>query len=74
MVNTKSIRLLIANLIVKFLYVKIKYLYSDLEETLYMSSPSGYEKLIGINKVCKLKNSIYDLHRSARIWKYENEI
>jgi hypothetical protein len=72
-VNIESLRLFIAlaaklNLIVKFFDVKTAYLYSDLEETIYMSPPPGYEDLIGDEKVCKLKKSIYGLPQSGRNW------
>ncbi|GFV10265.1 retrovirus-related Pol polyprotein from transposon TNT 1-94 [Trichonephila clavipes] len=63
-VNIESFRLLIAlaaklKLNVNFFDVKTAYLYGDLEETVYVLPPPGYEKLIGDDKVCKLKKSIY---------------
>ncbi|GFX34332.1 retrovirus-related Pol polyprotein from transposon TNT 1-94 [Trichonephila clavipes] len=68
-VNIESFRLLIAlaaklKLNVNFFDVKTAYLYGDLEETVYVSPPPGYEKLIGDDKVCKLKKSIYGLPHS----------
>ncbi|GFS47469.1 copia protein [Trichonephila clavipes] len=59
-VNIESFRLLIAlaaklKLNVNFFDVKTAYLYGDLEETVYVLPPPGYEKLIGDDKVCKLK-------------------
>ncbi|GFU10714.1 retrovirus-related Pol polyprotein from transposon TNT 1-94 [Trichonephila clavipes] len=36
------------------------------EETVYVLPPPGYEKLIGDDKVCKLKKSIYGLPQSGR--------
>ncbi|GFW54533.1 retrovirus-related Pol polyprotein from transposon TNT 1-94 [Trichonephila clavipes] len=63
-VNIESFRLLIGlaaklKLNVNFFDVKTAYLYGDLEETVYVLPPPGYEKLIGDDKVCKLKKSIY---------------
>ncbi|GFU70492.1 copia protein [Trichonephila clavipes] len=59
-VNIESFRLLIAlaaklKLNVNFFDVKTAYLYGDLAETVYVLPPPGYEKLIGDDKVCKLK-------------------
>ncbi|GFX43221.1 retrovirus-related Pol polyprotein from transposon TNT 1-94 [Trichonephila clavipes] len=72
-VNIESFRLLIAlaaklKLNVNFFDAKTAYLYGDLEETVYVLPPPGYEKLIGDDKVCKLKKSIYGLPQSGRNW------
>ncbi|GFU61113.1 retrovirus-related Pol polyprotein from transposon RE2 [Trichonephila clavipes] len=72
-VNIESFRLLIAlaaklKLNVNFFDVKTAYLYGDLEETVYVLPPPGYEKLIGDDKVCKLNKSIYGLPQSGRNW------
>ncbi|GBM40519.1 Retrovirus-related Pol polyprotein from transposon RE1 [Araneus ventricosus] len=72
-VNIESFRLLIAlasklNLMVRFFDVKTAYLYSDKEETVYMLPPPGFERLVGDEKVCKLKRSIYGLPQSGRNW------
>ncbi|GFV30547.1 retrovirus-related Pol polyprotein from transposon TNT 1-94 [Trichonephila clavipes] len=72
-VNIESFRLLIAlatklKLNVNFFDVNTAYLYGDLEETVYVLPPPGYEKLIGDDKVCKLKKSIYGLPQSGRNW------
>ncbi|GFV43748.1 CTP synthase 1 [Trichonephila clavipes] len=72
-VNIESFRLLYAlaaklKLNVNFFDVKTAYLYGDLEETVYVLPPPGYEKLIGDDKVCKLKKSIYGLPQSGRNW------
>ncbi|GFV63776.1 retrovirus-related Pol polyprotein from transposon TNT 1-94 [Trichonephila clavipes] len=72
-VNIESFRLLIApaaklKLNVNFFDVKTAYLYGDLEETVYVLPPPGYEKLIGDDKVCKLKKSNYGLPQSGRNW------
>ncbi|GFX62251.1 retrovirus-related Pol polyprotein from transposon TNT 1-94 [Trichonephila clavipes] len=63
-VNIESFRLLIAlaaksKLNVNFFDVKTAYLYGDLEETVYVLPPPGYEKLIGDDKVCKLKKKVF---------------
>ncbi|GFW05983.1 retrovirus-related Pol polyprotein from transposon TNT 1-94 [Trichonephila clavipes] len=70
-VNIESFRLLIAlaaklKLNVNFFDVKTAYLYGDLEETVFVLSPPGYEKLIGDDKVCKLKKNSYGLPQSGR--------
>ncbi|GFV77709.1 retrovirus-related Pol polyprotein from transposon TNT 1-94 [Trichonephila clavipes] len=70
-VNIESFRLLIAlaaklKLNVNFFDVKTAYIYGNLEETVYVLPPPGYEKLIGDDKVCKLKKSIYGLPQSGR--------
>nr|GBN20086.1 Retrovirus-related Pol polyprotein from transposon TNT 1-94 [Araneus ventricosus] len=72
-VNIESFRLLIAlasklNLMVRFFDVKTAYLYSDIEETVYMLPPPGFDRLVGDGKVCKLKRSIYGLPQSGRNW------
>ncbi|GFT38190.1 retrovirus-related Pol polyprotein from transposon TNT 1-94 [Trichonephila clavipes] len=72
-VNIESFRLLIvlaakSKLNVNFFDVKTAYLYGDLEETVYVLPPPGYEKLIGDDKICKLKKSIYGLPQSGRNW------
>ncbi|GBN74197.1 Retrovirus-related Pol polyprotein from transposon TNT 1-94 [Araneus ventricosus] len=72
-VDIESFRLLIAlasklNLMVRFFDVKTAYLYSDIEETVYMLPPPGFERLVGDGKVCKLKRSIYGLPQSGRNW------
>ncbi|GFU83905.1 copia protein [Trichonephila clavipes] len=66
-VNIESFRLLIAlaaklKLNVNFFDVKTAYLYGDLEETVYVLPPPGYEKLIGDDKVCKLKRVFMVCH------------
>ncbi|GFU71328.1 retrovirus-related Pol polyprotein from transposon TNT 1-94 [Trichonephila clavipes] len=44
------------------------YVYGDLEETVHFLPRSGFEKLVGDDKVCKLKKSIYGLPQSGRNW------
>ena len=48
------------------LNVKNAFLNGDLEEKAFMSLPSGFEKRLGINKVWRLKKSLYDLKQSSR--------
>lgn len=42
------------------------YLYGNLEEEIYMAQPKGYED--GTDRVCKLKQSIYGLKQSGKMW------
>ncbi|GKF85948.1 retrotransposon protein, putative, ty1-copia subclass [Tanacetum coccineum] len=43
------------------------FLHGNLEETIYMRQPSGFEEGTG-NKVCLLKKSLYGLKQSPRQW------
>ncbi|GJT14077.1 retrotransposon protein, putative, ty1-copia subclass [Tanacetum coccineum] len=47
--------------------VKTAFLHGNLEETIYMRQPPGFEEGIG-NKVCLLKKSLYGLKQSPRQW------
>ncbi|GJV40323.1 retrotransposon protein, putative, ty1-copia subclass [Tanacetum coccineum] len=47
--------------------VKMAFLHGNLEETIYMRQPPGFEEGTG-NKVCLLKKSLYDLKQSPRQW------
>ncbi|GJU83564.1 retrovirus-related pol polyprotein from transposon TNT 1-94 [Tanacetum coccineum] len=47
--------------------VKTAFLHGNLEETIYMRQPLGFEKGTG-NKVCFLKKSLYGLKQSPRQW------
>jgi Reverse transcriptase (RNA-dependent DNA polymerase) len=44
------------------------FLQGALEEKVYMTLPSDYDKEEGINMVCKLRELIYGLKQSPRIW------
>lgn len=76
-VNMVFIRLLIAYAAVERLKiatfdVKTAFLYGDLDETIYMDQPKGFEK--DKNKVCLLKRSLYGLKQAPRQWglKFKN--
>lgn len=69
-VRHETLRILLAvagkrKLIVKHYDVKTAFLYGDLEETIYMKQPEGFENG---NYVCKLKKGLYGLKQSARNW------
>ena len=46
--------------------VKAAFLNGELEETIYMHQPEGFE--LDSSKVCELKKSLYGLKQSARCW------
>ena len=46
--------------------VSTAFLYGDLDETIYMSQPEGYND--GTNNVCRLKKSLYGLKQAPRCW------
>ena len=69
--NMTSIRMLFAfaaieNLKIAQFDVKTAFLYGDLDETVYMEQPQGFEE--DPNKVCQLKRSLYGLKQSPRQW------
>jgi transposase InsO family protein len=46
--------------------VSTAFLYGELEETVFMRQPQGYED--GTSKVCQLKRSLYGLKQAPRCW------
>ena len=48
--------------------VKNTFLNRDLEDDIFMSQPSGFEKRLGERKVCRLKKPLYGLKQSSRAW------
>lgn len=55
------------NLIVQHIDAKAAFLNGELEETIYMKQPPGFEEGEP-NLVCKLKKSLYGLKQAAKIW------
>ena len=48
--------------------VKTKFLHGDLEEEIYMKKPKVYAVKGKRELICKLKNSLYGLKQSPRMW------
>ena len=48
--------------------VKNVFLNGEFEDEVYMDLPPGFENEYGIEKVCKLKRSLYGLKKSPRAW------
>ena len=48
--------------------VKTTFLYSDLEEEIYMMQPQGFEVRGKEKMVCKLQKSLYGLKQAPRQW------
>jgi hypothetical protein len=57
----------INDLILKQLDVKTAFLNGDLEETIYMRQPPGYEEG-GVGIACRLRKSLYGLKQAPRAW------
>ena len=71
MVNHKSIRFILS-LVAKLdmeleqMDVKTTFLHGELEETILMKQPQGFEVKEEEDKVCLLKKSLYGLKQSPR--------
>lgn len=70
-VKYTSVRTILAiaaakNLTLKQFDVKTAFLYSELEEEIYMKQPKGYDDNTG--RVCKLLKSLYGLKQASRCW------
>ena len=48
--------------------VKTTFLHRDLEEDIYMKQPEGFMVKVKKELVCRLKNSLYGLKQSPRMW------
>ena len=57
----------IKNYHVKHFDIKTAFLYGDLEETIFIKQPKGFENK-NKNFVCKLNKSLYGLKQSAKNW------
>lgn len=71
-----SIRVLLAlaaerNFEIKHFDVQIAFLYGDLEETIYMKQPPGFEDGHNPDYVCLLKKSLYDLKQATQYWNHK---
>jgi hypothetical protein len=53
---------------VEHMDVKTKFLHGDLEEEICMKQPTGFVVKGKKELVCKLKNSLYGLKQSPRMW------
>ncbi|XP_051163516.1 uncharacterized protein LOC127282958 [Leptopilina boulardi] len=57
------------NLIIKHYDAKTAFLNGDLDQTIYMTQPEGYEIFKdNVKLVCKLKKGLYGLKQSAKLW------
>ena len=55
----------IKGLVIKQFDIKVAFLYGDLDETVYMFQPQGFEQG---DKVCLLQRSLYGLKQAPRQW------
>ncbi|KAK9873685.1 hypothetical protein WA026_023685 [Henosepilachna vigintioctopunctata] len=72
-VRHSSLRLLIAmsvqlNLKIIHLDVMTAFLNGELNETIFMKQPEGFQVSKDINKFCKLNKAIYGLKQASRAW------
>ncbi|KAI3691360.1 hypothetical protein L2E82_49707 [Cichorium intybus] len=56
------------NIIVHQMDVKSAFLQGDLQETIYLQQPSGFEELSRPNHVYRLNKAVHDLKQSPRAW------
>ena len=54
------------NMKLKQFDVKTAFLYSELEEEVYLEQPEGFDD--GSGRVCRLKRSLYGLKQAPRCW------
>ncbi|GBM11641.1 Retrovirus-related Pol polyprotein from transposon TNT 1-94 [Araneus ventricosus] len=75
--NNRAVRFKARNCVCLFKWTHIQvdinnaYLYANLDATVYMRQPTGYER--EPHKVCQLRKPIYGLHQSGRQWFLELE-
>ena len=72
-VKYKTIRIILAlvsfyNLELEQLDIKTAFLHRDLDETIYMSQPEGFESKTNPSYVCLLRKSLYGLKQALRQW------
>lgn len=72
-VRYDSIRVLLAlaaeqDLEVNHFDVQTAFLYGDLEQSIYMKQPAGFEDIEKPHHVCLLKKSLYGLKQASRCW------
>ncbi|KAK0579188.1 hypothetical protein LWI29_022490 [Acer saccharum] len=72
-VKYKTIRIILAlvsyfDMELEKLDVKTAFLHGDLDETIYMSQPKGFESKSKPSHVCLLKKSLYGLKQAPRQW------